>query len=546
MVSTASNPAHSKSSSMSGGLHFSRFVHLTGLALAFAFSFAPAVGAAEAAPKTKPKAKAAAKAAAEPPAPVPQVPELDSGDFYRVLTYEVPQGLNLEASGVAALPDGRLAVGIRRGEVWIIEHPLAEPPTVENLGYQLFASGMHEILGLAVHEGDIYVTQRAEVTRLRDTDKDGQADEYATVAQGWGVSGAYHEYAYGPVFDREGNMHNTLNCSMGKKWEGAGAEAEHPLWRGWSVITPKGGTRATGFTAGYRSPCGIGQNAEGDIFVTDQQGNWMPTNPLMHARKGAFFGHGEALTDMLRPDSPVKHPGKLPDGITVAEAVKQIPGYCLPAVWFPYVKMGQSPTGMRADMTGGKFGPFDRDLFVGEFVLSGVNRVFLEKVDGEYQGACFPFINGLQSAVLTLNFLADGSMVVGQSNRGWNSYGNRPFGLQRIAWTGKTPLDILKMEALKDGFRFTFTKPVTAADWKTTKALSYTYLYTAKYGSPEVDSVPLSLDGFELSADGLSVTVKCSNLREGYVHEFVLPAVTGRDGSKLWHPQAYYTLNKIP
>ena len=475
------------------------------------------------------------------------VAEQETNPYYRVVTYEVPKGLNLEASGLAVLPDGKLAVSIRRGEVWIIQNPQAEPATVENLGYKLFASGMHEILGMDWHEGALYVTQRSEVTRLRDTDNDGTADEYITVGQGWGVSGAYHEYAYGPVFDREGNMHNTLNCSMGKKWPGAGEEATHPLWRGWSVITPKGSTKATGFSAGFRSPCGIGLNAEGDVFATDQQGNWMPTNPLMHIRKGAYFSHADSLVDMKRPDSPIQAPeGKQPDGITVAEAMRELPHYTPPAVWFPYVKFGQSPTGLRCDLTGGKFGPFEKQLFVGEFVLSGVNRVYLEKVGGEYQGACFPFMNGLQSAVLTLNFLTDGSLVVGQSNRGWNSYGNRPFGVQRIVPTGKVPLEVQKLEALKDGFRFTFTRPIKPANWTQMKAQSYTYLFTAKYGSPEEDVADLKLSDFKLSDDALSLTVKCANLRPGYVHEFELPEVNAKDGSPLWHRLSAYTLNKVP
>ena len=471
---------------------------------------------------------------------------VEQSDYYRVVTYELPAGLNLEASGVAPMPDGRLAVAIRKGEVWILEHPLAEPPTVEAVGFKLFASGMHEMLGLAFHEGDLYVTQRSEVTRLRDTDGDGVADEYRSVSHGWGVSGAYHEYAYGPVFDREGNMHNTLNCSMGKKWSGAGDEAKATLWRGWSVVTPKGSTTATGFSAGFRSPIGIGLNAEGDIFATDQQGNYMPTNPLMHLRKGAFFGHGEALEDAKRDDSPVKHPGKLPDGITVAEAMKRIPGYCPPAVWFPYVKMGQSTTGMRCDLTRGKFGPFEKQMFVGEFVISGVNRVFLEKVGGEYQGACFPFVKDLQCAVLTLDFLSDGSMVVGQSNRGWNSSGNRPFGLQRIVPTKRVPLEVEKLEVTKEGFRFSFTQPIDPASLGPIEGSSYTYTYTAKYGSPEIDPQPLAMEQPTLSADGRSLEVRCGGRREGFVHEFHLPELRSKGGEPLWHRDAYYTLNRLP
>lgn len=470
----------------------------------------------------------------------------ETGSHYRVVTFDVPAGLNLEASGLAPLPDGRLAVALRRGEVWIIKNPLAEPATVEALGYTLFASGMHEVLGMAFHDGDLYVTQRAEVTRLRDTDGDGAADDYATISQGWGVSGAYHEYAYGPVFDREGRMHNTLNCSMGKKWSGAGAEADATLWRGWSVITPKGGGTARGFSAGFRSPCGIGLNAEGDVFVTDQQGNWMGTNPLFHVREGAFFGHADSLMDAKRADSPVKPPGRIKEGITTAEAITQVPGYCAPAVWFPYVKMGQSPTGLHCDLTGGKFGPFQRQLFVGEFVLSGVSRVFLEKIGGEYQGACFPFIKGLQSAVLAVSFLRDGSMIVGQSNRGWNSYGSKAFGLQRIVWDGTTPFEIEKMEAQKEGFHFTFTapakEPVAAGD---IEAKSYTYLFQSKYGSPEVDEKTLEVQSLEWSADRRSLAVKCSPLRAGYVHEFRLPKLRSAKGDLLAHPDVYYTLIRL-
>jgi hypothetical protein len=283
--------------------------------------------------------------------------------------------------------------------------------------------------------------------------------------------------------------------------------------------------------------------------VTDQQGNWFGTNPLLHVRRGAFFGHAGALADIQRPGSPVKDPGKLPEEITIPETMRTVPGYCPPAVWFPYMKMGQSPTGIRCDQTDGKFGPFQNQLFIGEFVHSGVHRVFLEKVDGEYQGACFPFISGLQCAALSLSFLPDGSMVVGQSNRGWNSYGNRPFGLQRIVWTGQTPLEVERMEALADGFRFTFSEAVDAASFHGAEGFSgqsYTYLYHSKYGSPETDAQPLAFGGATLSPDGRSVALKCANLRIGYVHEFELPELTSKTAQRLWHRNCYYTLNRLP
>jgi glucose/arabinose dehydrogenase len=483
--------------------------------------------------------------AASPGAPLPVMKD---NPFYTVTPYVLPEGIKLEASGLAVLPDGRLAVSVRKGEIWILEHPEADPKNGKAVGYKLFASGLHEPLGLLWHDGALITVQRTEVTRLRDTDNDGVADEYITLAKGWGVSGNYHEYAYGPVPDKAGNLWLTLNASMGKEVKMAGFRETDKPWRGWGmVVTPEG--KLEPMCAGLRSPCGLGANAEGDVFCTDQQGNWWSTNPLLHLRKGVFFGHADSVPDMERPGSPVKPVGKLPQEITIPEAMKVVPGYAPPAVWFPYVKAGQSPTGLVCDLTGGKFGPFQKQLFVGEFVLSGVNRVFLEKVDGEYQGAVFRFIDGLQSAALSLAFLPDGSLLVGESNRGWNSQGTRSFGLESIKWNGKTPFEVEKMEAQPDGFKLTFTDAVdakTAADVKSYEMTSYTYLYHQKYGGDEMETAPVKIQSATVGEDGRTVLLKCEGLRAGFVHELHLPGVRSAAGSALVRPEAYYTLNRIP
>jgi len=45
----------------------------------------------------------------------------DQSDYYRTVTLETPPSVNMEASGLAVLPDGKLAVSLRKGEVWLIE-----------------------------------------------------------------------------------------------------------------------------------------------------------------------------------------------------------------------------------------------------------------------------------------------------------------------------------------------------------------------------------------------------------------------------------------
>jgi glucose/arabinose dehydrogenase len=489
-------------------------------------------------------------------------------DYYRLVTIvtskaptgsrakywrPAPDGLALEVSGLAILDHKRIAVAIRKGEVWILDGVYADPP--DAVTYKRFASGLHEPLGLLKHGDSFYTVQRSELTRLRDTTGDEVADEYLTVASGWGVTGNYHEYAYGPKLDGEGNLWLTLNIGLGLKAENQKRLIHEPTlgvsqgrWRGWGMkVTPAG--KLIPVCTGMRSPSGLGANEAGDMFYTDQQGNWVGTNTLHHMRQGAFFHHPEALASMNLPGSPIKGIKSIPAGLPFPLAVERMPQMKPPAIWFPYRKMGQSPTDIMLDHSGGKFGPFAGQLFIGEFTLSSVNRVFLEKIDGEYQGACFPFREGFASAVLRLAQGSDGSVFAGLSNRGWSSLGPASYGLQRLVWTGKVPFEIKEMRARPDGFELLFTAPVdphTAGAVRSYAMTSYTYEYHETYGSDEIQKRTLSITDAQVSGDGLRVRLHVEGLRKLFVHELHAEGVRSKEGQPLLHPRAYYTLNHIP
>jgi hypothetical protein len=464
-----------------------------------------------------------------------------------------PDGLALEVSGIAVLDDHRIAVAIRKGEVWILQGVYDDPPS--DVTYHRFASALHEPLGLLYHNDSLYTVQRTELTQLRDSDGDDVADEYLTVAKGWGVTGHYHEYAYGPKLDGAGNLWLTLNIGLGLKGDELKRTVHEPalnyrqgLWRGWGMkVLPNGDLIPV--CAGMRSPSGLNANAAGDMFYTDQQGNWVGTNTLHHMREGAFFHHAEALASMNQPGSTIQGIKTVPDGVPFPDAVQSFPHLKPPAVWFPYKKMGQSTTDIMLDASQGKFGPFDGQLFIGEFTQAGVNRVFLEKIDGEYQGACFPFRSGFASAVLRMAQGMDGSMFVGLTNRGWSSLGTASYGLQRLVWTGKVPFEIKEMRAKPDGFELVFTKPVSktsAKDLNSYNMHSYTWLYHSAYGSDEIQRQDLAITGAVVSDDGLSVRLTVTGLRELFVHELAVPKLLSVDDEPLLHSFAYYTLNNIP
>ena len=68
--------------------------------------------------------------------------------------------------------------------------------------------------------------------------------------------------------------------------------------------------------------------------------------------------------------------------LTEAKRVKELVPY---AVVLPYRKMGQSISGFRVDRTGGKFGPFQDQIFIGDYSLSVVMRATTEEVNGVWQ-----------------------------------------------------------------------------------------------------------------------------------------------------------------
>jgi hypothetical protein len=194
---------------------------------------------------------------------------------------------------------------------------------------------------------------------------------------------------------------------------------------------------------------------------------------------------------------------EIPKGLTVVEAAKRIPPYELPAIWFPYRKMGMSATDVLWNTTEGKFGPFDDQAFIGEFTMSMLLRVYLEEVEGVYQGACFRFFEGLQCGVLRLAWDKEGSLIIGESNRGWNSLGNRSYGMEKLAWTGEVPFEMQRINALHDGFRITFTKPIRenlSVTLDQIQIRSYTYHYHASYGSDEIQESHLEIARYHSGA----------------------------------------------
>ena len=462
---------------------------------------------------------------------------------YQVESIETPTGLTTETGALDFLPDGRLVACFLRGEVMFYN-----PGTKK---WSLFAQGLHDPLGvLAISNSEVLVMQRPELTRIKDTDGDGVADLYETVTDDFGVTGNYHEFNYGPAKDKAGNLFIALNSSSsggGVRPEvrgrldtaghdnGKGMFSVVP-YRGWIMKLRTDGTLQP-YAMGFRSPNGLGFDLQGDLFATDNQGDWVGTSKLYHIQEGNFYGHPASLIWKQGWDkgSPFELPIEELDSMRTRAAVL-----------FPQDVIANSPTQPLCDATKGKFGPFEGQLFVGEMNSARIVRVMLEKVDGQLQGACIPFMDGhgLRKGNNRLAFAPDGSLWVGQAAYGWGG----DTGIQRIVFTGKQPMDVYSMNVTAKGFDLTFTQPVNdsaALNKNNYQFQNYYFEYHKKYGSKQMDNKLIPVSGIKISADHKKVSVALSELQTGYVYQLNLGNIKAQSGDTLANHVICYTLNRL-
>lgn len=478
----------------------------------------------------------AAFAAHEGTPPPQKFDKSAEAEYYKMIDIPIPQDVVLECGGFDFLPDGRLAVGTRRGDIYLVSGYLDDPPT--NVKFTKWASGLHEILGLAYNKKDgyLYAVQRPEVTRLKDTDGRGHANVYETFCDDWGLSGDYHEYAFMSKFDKEGDLWVTLTLT-------GSFTSEAPL-RGWCVrINPEGKMIPT--CSGLRSPGGIGFNEKGEAFYAENQGPWNGADALRNLEIGSFQGHpiGNKWYS-LAPNMGEQVPDPTSGSRIYIEAAKD-PKLVPPAIIQPYGDVGQSQSGIVCDESDGKFGPFNLQIFSGDQHHSNMARYVLQKVKGHYQGVCIPFREGFASGIIPMIQAPDGSMMVGGTNRGWGSAGPKPFSLQRLAWTGKLPFEIYDMKLTADGFDVSFTEPLdtaSASNLDNYKLNTFRYIYQASYGSPKVDPTVCKVTAATVSEDRKMVHITVDGLQPGAVHELHMPDLRNADGKPLLHPVAYYSL----
>ena len=472
-----------------------------------------------------------------------QAPEPDPADeatYWTVDHLVAPAGSKLEVGGLGFLSDGTLVASTRRGQVWFVDDALGADPAAAR--FHLFAEGLHEGLGLAIVDDEVFVLQRGELSRLVDVDGDRVCDDIEAICTGWGLTSNYHEFAFGLPVDENGDFWISLNVGFQNAtwWLG---ESMAP-WRGWVCRISRDGTLEP-FACGFRSPNGLGFGANGELLVTDNQGDWVPSSPIFHVREGAFYGHPASLdwTEEFRR-AGVRASLTSPPARAARDRESA-------ALWIPY-KWSRSPGNLVLDESAGRFGPFAGQMFVAELTNGLIVRADFEEVQGRLQGWCSIFRQGIGSAC-RVQFAPDGALFAGLTNRGWG--GLPPAdGIARVRWTGVLPFEVERVHLLQDGLEVTFTSALAAElapDPSAIDLVQYDYDYWWEYGSPERDLRAVPVTSIEVAADRRSLVLRTRDaeqpLEAARMARVVLPEEwRSAEGLPLLHREFAYCINQLP
>ena len=461
-----------------------------------------------------------------------------------------PAGFEPRIGGMAFLPDGRLVVsdfepvnnGVLReatnGSLFILSGVVGGTPATVKV--EKLPGGYHDPCGIVTVGNDIYVSHRPGIDRLRDQDGDGLYETHEEWARPW-VGDNYHHFSFG-LCEKDGWIYGTLSTSIyfgntiaadGVVGDTPGLNGPNPPHRG-TLYRINIRTKDIDWIAGgFRTPNGVEVAADGQAFVTDNQGAWMPASKLNAPRQGRFYGHYNG-----RQKSRV-----YPEGGHASLYSENPPSP--PAVWLPQNEIANSPTNPLVI----RDGPFRGQLWVAELTLGGINRVCLETVGGELQGCAFRVGNGVEGGVQRLVEGPDGCLYAGSIGSGgnWNWRDTR-YGLQRLRPTGKTAFEYHRVGATPDGLVVEFTRPV-ASQWLADPAhftlRQWRYEATEQYGGPKVDEEDVKVERAIPAADGRSVVLVAPSIKPGRV---VYLRADPRDdsGHAIWATEAWYTMNAKP
>jgi len=430
------------------------------------------------------------------------------------LPLDNPWHRNVRMCDVAFFKDGTAAGVTVDGDVWIIRG------LRENLGevhWRRFASGLHEPMGLAIRDEQIYVYDRNGIWRLRDTNGDGEADVHELFSNVFPQSGESREFPMSLKLAPDGSFivaKGGQQASTISKLNGSVLRVA-PDGRSFEILG-----------VGFRQPFAGVNPRTGVVSASDQEGNYTPTTPLYFVNSGEYHGF---LSELLPKE---KYPAPIADPLT----------------WIPHPV---NPSGAsQVWLYGAHLGPLNDSMIHLAFMRPELFRVLLNERAAKPQAAVVSVVHDFDLPLLNAAVNpADGWLyMTGFQVIGWGTTATRVSGLMRTRYTGATcpvPREVVPMDK---GVLLRFEaalNPLKAVDLSSYTVESWHYQRTYKYGSPHLkaDGTPgqdwMTPSSVYLSKDGKAVFVGVPEMKP--VQQMRIGwAIAAADGTKLEN-NAYFT-----
>lgn len=491
----------------------------------------------------------------------PQRPLFSWEDHYEIVTVPSPEKVDTQVGGLALTNEGEIAACFHRGEVMFY--------SPQSKKWRLFATGLHEPLGIYVEDGGtVLVVQRAELTRLHDKDGDGVADFYEVICNDWGVSGNYHEFTFGLVKDSRNNIYialGTASSGAGVReeirgpWNNTGGltherflyedrnawkekKKEIPRmyarvpYRGCVLKINPGSREAEVYATGMRTPNGLYMDANDQLWVSDNQGDWVGASKLHRVQPGKFHGHVASLLWGENPPevTPLEVPIEELEKRRVKSAALMPQGECANSI----TQMLGSRSEFGLAVTGGS-----KNLLIGEMNHSRLIHYLPDTVNGVHQGTSTHVLDteSLGMGNNRLLYSTDSkALYVGKTHLSWPGR----EGIKLITYTGKPYLQAEAIEMTPQGFKFHFNSEISIPEEKSGyKIESYRIAYHSSYGSKnnDLENEPLA----KVLAKGKQLIIELENeLKPDRVYDIQLPAEIKSDLSYVSSMRFWYTAHE--
>jgi type 1 glutamine amidotransferase len=373
----------------------------------------------------------------------------DNGPFAidtLTVPYQNPYKALFFLTGIDHLPDGQIAVCTAHGDVWLVK---GADEKLEKLTWKRFATGLYQPLGLKVVDGKVFVLERGQLTRLHDTNGDGEADLYECFNNDWHTGSGEHSFDTCLETDPQGNFYFFKT-----------GDTQTPTG-GCLMCVSRDGSKAEIFCTGFRHPIGLGASPDGIITGADQEGNWMPSTRVDIYHKGGFYG-----------DMRAHHRTKPPEI------------YDAPLCWLP--RQMDNSAGGQVWVPPGKFGPLSGQMLHLSYGRCRILLLMRQKVGEIDQAGAVDL--GLQflSGVARGRFRPEDGYLYLVGLNGWQTAAVRDGCLQRVRYTGKKVLLPVALAAHTNGLLLTFSEPLDrryAEDIKRYRVEQWNYHWSADYGS---------------------------------------------------------------